>query len=204
MIVGIASSSLPDLQAASRTDRQLRQVVDDELLLRGAIAAGATSLDDARALGDEEAIARVVGYLGEAWRIAGVSWNDTGAFANADVLLGEGVALATAGEARIRIALALIRWGELRRCEGQFDGAIAMLTSAVEMCRADDGSPVLHFAMQHLGKALIGAEQYDVAIETLGEARELRVAMGRADLVSSTDEALLMARECSRFVTRST
>ncbi len=185
---------LPDLQNASTMDARLRQVVTDRELLDRARSIAGTHVAEARRRGDDPALFRALGYLGEAERMAG-------RFAASETALLEAQAMAIdRGDARMRVA-ALIRLGELDRCRERYGTAETLLREALAIA-ADSGDPAVtdyrHFALQHLGKTLLNAGRYPEAIEALETALTLRRERGLPSLITSTEEALVTARSAPR------
>lgn len=179
---------LPDLQAASVMDERLRQVVPDRDLLDRAERIANAHLADARRRGDEPALARALGYLGELHRMAG-------RFEDAHLALAEALAIATRrSDPRVRVA-ALIRLGELERCSDRYDAAEALLREALTLTGDEDTAGYRHFALQHLGKVFLNAGRLAEAITTLEAALAIRWTLGQPALVASTEEALAAARD---------
>jgi tetratricopeptide (TPR) repeat protein len=84
----------------------------------------------------------------------------------------------------IRLAQTLLRLG-------QGEEAVDLLSGVVERCRQDNRlASLLHFALQHLGKAQWELGHADEARSALQEALSLRQETGDADLVESTRMAL--------------
>jgi tetratricopeptide (TPR) repeat protein len=174
-------------------DEQLRQVIGDDAVLRDAIVAGRAAVREARACGSDD-LGRALGYLGEACRIAGTTWGAPDAFAEANAALGEALATARAAGDAVRLAAALIRIGELWRCEGRWPKAIAALEEASEISRDRVHGRYADFALQHLGKAYWNAGRSRDAIAALEEALAMRRQAGNEVLMASTEEALRAAR----------
>ena len=172
-------------------DAWLRQVVTDRALLDHARMIAATHVADARQRGDERALVRALGYLGEVDRLAG-------RFPESERSLGEALALATRqGDRRMRVA-ALIRLGELNRCRDRYDVAEALLREALGVSTDTDGAVYRHFALQHLGKTLLDAGRFLEAIETLESKLVIRRDLGEPSLIVSTEQALEAARASVR------
>lgn len=128
---------------------------------------------------------RLLGYLGEACRLAG-------RLDAADAALTEAlIASISSGKAR-SITAGLIRLGELRRCEDRFAEAEKLLREALLL--ADErGHPdcavYRDFALQHLD---VGRP--DEAMALFEQALTIRRAAGATSLTASTEEALRLAR----------
>lgn len=187
-------SNLPDLQTLSTMDLRLRQVATDPDAVGRAIEMARVHLSDARSSGDRRAVIRALGYLGEAYRLAG-------RFDEADVALTEALLLArSSGDAR-SIAAGTIRLGELRRCQDRYPEAEALLREAATL--ADDPAhsgcaAYRDFALQHLGKTVLDAGRPDEAIALLERALTIRTAASAASLIASTEQALSRAKRAAR------
>lgn len=183
--------SLPDLQGASLMDARLRQVVADRSLLDRARPVAESHITDAQRRGDEPALVRALGYLGEVDRIAG-------RFAESQMVLERALDIATRrGERRMRVAT-LIRLGELNRCRDRVDAAEALLREALDGSSDPDCADYRHFALQHLGKTLLDAGRFGDAVETLETALAVRRDLGEPSLIASTEQALAAARASSQ------
>lgn len=140
--------------------------------------------------GDEPALVRALGYLGEVDRISG-------RFVESAMVLERALDIATRrGERRMRVAT-LIRLGELNRCRDRFDAAEALLNQALGASADPDCADYLHFALQHLGKTLLDAGRLQDAVETLETALAVRRELGEPSLIASTEQALAVARAAS-------
>jgi tetratricopeptide (TPR) repeat protein len=74
---------------------------------------------------------------------------------------------------------------------GQLDEALAQAEQvASELERR--ASPLLHYALHHLGKVQLQAGQVTRARRSLTQARALRQVLGHAELVDSTEQALAL------------
>ncbi len=84
----------------------------------------------------------------------------------------------------IRLAQALLRLGH-------GDDSVNLLTGIAERCRQESElSSMLHFALQHLGKAFWETGRSDHARVAFLEALALRREIGDQDLIESTEMAL--------------
>lgn len=129
--VNVTLPSLPDLQTVSEMDARLRQVVTDRELLDRARTIAEAHVADARQRGDEPALVRALGYLGEVDRLAG-RWPES------ETSLDEALSIATRrGDRRMR-AVALIRLGELNHCRDRYDAAEALLREALSVSADPD------------------------------------------------------------------
>lgn len=83
--------------------------------------------------------------------------------------------------------------GELNRCRDRYDVAEALLREALSVSADPDGGHYRHFALQHLGKALLDAGRFLDAIEALEAALAIRRDLGEPSLIASTKQALSAA-----------
>ncbi|MBD0329460.1 MAG: hypothetical protein ICV64_05080 [Thermoleophilia bacterium] len=174
--------ALPDLEALSELDERLRARPTDARAVRDALARAETALAAARRGGDRRAEQRLLGYVGNARRLLG---HHEAAVAD----LRESRRLAERlGDQRAAV-VALARLGEALRCADRSEEAVRTLRRA-EREAAASAAELRHFALQHLGKALLDAGDDAGARACLGEALALRRARGDAELVASTEAAL--------------
>lgn len=167
-------------------DARLRQVVPDQSLLDHAERIANEHVTDARQRGDDPALARAVGYLGELHRMAG-------RFDASATALQEALTTATRlGDDRIRVT-ALLRLGELERCRDRYDAAETLLRDALDRTADARCADYRHFALQHLGKTYLNAGRLTEAIATLEAALSIRQRLGAPSLIASTQEALAWA-----------
>lgn len=178
------SRPLPDLSSFVAFDERLREVPTDRVAIEGALACALRGLAAASAVGDERAIVRLLGYLGNAERMLG---NHAQAIAHH----GEALRLAECLGDRRSMGVALIRLGETYRCADEFADAERLLQQAVEETR---GQPLHDFALQHLGKCLTDRGRFDDAISSLSEALRLRQEKSDTELIASTELALERVR----------
>lgn len=85
-----------------------------------------------------------------------------------------------------------IRLAQWHQAAGELGTARRHLDALVARCRADGAlQPLLHFALQHLGKVLYELGEHDAALACLREAYGLRQALARAaELLASTELAI--------------
>jgi tetratricopeptide (TPR) repeat protein len=179
--------TLPDLNRLARMEA-LRQVPSDPPAVEHAVAAAEAALASARAERDDEAVRRLLGYLGGAYRMLG----------RLDAAIAaheEERALAEHAADGSRLVVALIRLGEAYRCADRYDDAAAALRDALALAPPD----LEHFALQHLGKVLLDGGDVSGAEECLERSLELRRALGDPELVASTEQALAAARAVGRW-----
>lgn len=181
-------SALPDLQAMSRMDGRVRQVATDTPTVERAIETARAHLSAARSAGNQRAMIRILGYLGE--RLAG-------RLDEADATLSEALTASRLAKDARSIVVGLIRLGELRRCQDRYADAEVFLREALAIAE-DPGHPECamyrDFALQHLGKTVLDAGRRDEAVALLERALTIRTASGAASLIASTEQALRRAR----------
>jgi tetratricopeptide (TPR) repeat protein len=170
--------TLPDLEGLSREDARLRWVAADPAAVEAAAAEAEARLDD-----PEADRLRLLGYLGNAYRLLGRHTDAVAAHEQARDLA------ASAGVIRA-YAVALVRLGESYRCADRFVEAEGVLRQALAVAPPGVG----HFALQHLGKTLLDRGAAAEAEGVLDEALDRRLAAGDAALVRSTERALAAAR----------
>lgn len=181
--------SLPDLKGAISMDDRLREIAQNERLIEGAIAEAQLAVDEARRNGDRRSEVRLLGYLGNAFRVLG---RGDEAIAALEESLRGAEAL---GDERAR-AIALIRLGEAQRCRDELKPAENTLRRALSTARArSEAADLVDFALQHLGKCLLDLGRLDEAEAVLEEALVLRKAKGDDELIASTELALARLRE---------
>lgn len=138
----------------------------------------------------EVALAREDGLAQPELRQVGVGLIALGEYRSARRVLT--LALSRADTPRQRVAT-LINLGDAHRYAGDLPGAEPKYTQAIET--AQSACPeVLHFAMQHYGKHLIDARRPKLAAEVLEEVLRMRRKVGDSALITSTQEALNLAR----------
>ncbi|QPF71585.1 hypothetical protein G8A07_00700 [Roseateles sp. DAIF2] len=98
-------------------------------------------------------------------------------------------AQAAMGDARTRSASELRLVQVLQRL-GRVNEAVRLASEVV--AQQSNDSPVRHFALHHLGKALMQAGAHGEARAALVEALALRLALGNAELIASTRQALTL------------
>ncbi|WP_323929296.1 tetratricopeptide repeat protein [Aeromonas veronii] len=111
-----------------------------------------------------------------------------GRAAQAEAILREVISAQMVSEddaARVSSELRLVQ--VLQRLD-RADEAVSLASQVVE--RLQPNSLMLHFALHHLGKALVQTGAYDNARAVLSEALSLRQALGKSELIASTQEAL--------------
>ena len=111
-----------------------------------------------------------------------------GRAAQAEAILREVISAQMVSEddvARVSSELRLVQ--VLQRLD-RADEAVSLATQVV--CRLQPKSLMRHFALHHLGKALVQTGAYDNARAVLSEALSLRQALGKSELIASTLEAL--------------
>jgi len=163
----------------------LRQTIADRDALRIALERDLAAL--AAGVADEHARARLLGRVGEAYRMLGDP--DRAAPYLSEALLAARHLGDEPGVAAnlIRLATALQHGGEHPRAESLFREALAF-------SGRPDCATYKDFALQHLGKCLVETGRIDEAIGCFEEALAARLAKGDAALVASTEEALAAAR----------
>ncbi|MBT9457003.1 MAG: hypothetical protein IV097_10325 [Burkholderiaceae bacterium] len=116
----------------------------------------------------------------------------------AEVVLHGVIAAQTAtGSAGARSASEL-RLVQVFQRLGRVNEAVSLATEVV--ARQSDDSPGHHFALHHLGKALIQAGEHGKARVSLSKALAFRLALGNSGLIESTRQALAVL-EASRLAT---
>ncbi|HDX8427481.1 hypothetical protein ACK356_07345 [Aeromonas veronii] len=111
-----------------------------------------------------------------------------GRAAQAEAILREVISAQMVSEddaARVSSELRLVQ--VLQRLD-RADEAVSLATQVV--CRLQPTSLMRHFALHHLGKALVQTGAYDNARAVLSEALSLRQTLGKSELIASTLEAL--------------
>ncbi|HGE8241869.1 tetratricopeptide repeat protein [Aeromonas veronii] len=111
-----------------------------------------------------------------------------GRAAQAEAILREVISAQMVSEddvARVSSELRLVQ--VLQRLD-RLDEAVSLASQVVE--RLQPNSLMRHFALHHLGKALVQTGAYDNARTVLSEALSLRQALGKSELIASTLEAL--------------
>lgn len=78
---------------------------------------------------------------------------------------------------------------------GRVNEAVRLATEVV--ARQSNGSPGQHFALHHLGKALMQAGAHGEARAALSKALALRLTLGNAELLASTRQALALLEPSS-------
>jgi tetratricopeptide (TPR) repeat protein len=180
-------TTLPDLQSATTDDERLRQVVCDQEAFARGIAVAEERLGAARAECDWVEVARLLGYLGDAYRVLY-------RLDEAIRVLDEALSLSRqVGDQRLIIANT-VRLGEANRYRDDIATAEPLLRDAVQLARESKHVVYEGFALQHLGKCLMDAGEFSEAVSVLKESLAIRRASGRDDLVSSTERALAVAR----------
>jgi len=169
--------TLPDLEPLSREDARLRWVAADD----AAVADAAARAEERLAAAEPAERLRLLGYLGNAYRL--LRRHD-------DAVAAHERAAALAEGPRER-AVALTRLGESLRCADRYGEAEAVLRGAVAAAPPE----VRHYALQHLGKTLLDAGARREATALLEDTLALRRAGGDAALIASTERALAAARE---------
>lgn len=84
-----------------------------------------------------------------------------------------------------------IRYGIALQFSGRHSDAIRMFDSALNLIRLRRMRKIRDYALQHKGKCLAEMEAYDQAVVCFLEALRLRRRRGEADLIRSTEEAIL-------------
>ncbi|MFQ1728785.1 hypothetical protein [Aeromonas veronii] len=111
-----------------------------------------------------------------------------GRAAQAEAILREVISAQMVSEddiARVSSELRLVQ--VLQRLD-RLDEAVSLASQVVE--RLQPNSLMRHFALHHLGKALVQTGAYDNARAVLSEALSLRQALGKSELIASTLGAL--------------
>lgn len=165
-------------------DERLRQVAADPTRIERALARASTAL--ARTEDDRERV-RLLGYIGNAERMLG---RHDDAIAH---LCESATTAEQRGDRRAR-AIALIRLGEAYRCSDRLPESERQLRVALTVIDDVPLDGLRDFALQHLGKCLAEAGRTDEAVAALEEARAIREKKGAADLIASTQQALVWAR----------
>jgi tetratricopeptide (TPR) repeat protein len=89
---------------------------------------------------------------------------------------------------QIRLAHAL-HWKE------KYTEAFALFKSLLQVCKAGEGRRYLDFVFQHYGKCLLDAGQLQQGLDQFLQAHAIRVQKGDLELISSTEKAILYARD---------
>jgi tetratricopeptide (TPR) repeat protein len=170
--------SLPDLGPLVRFDERLREVPVEAEVVEAALSEALSALDAAKEGDDQQSL---LTYAGNAARILGRADESISLFRRAlDSADGE------------RGVAARVRLGEAYRCADRPEEAVSELEQALIDARRTGA--YVDFALQHLGKALIDAGEPEQAVTLLEEALELRRRRHDAELVESTELALVRAR----------
>jgi tetratricopeptide (TPR) repeat protein len=179
---------LPNLEPLTMMDAQLRQIPRDTAMFAKAIATGEQELALARAVAETSRLRRALLWCGTAHRIAGE-------YEIAEEQLREALELSRDASDTVQLIGTTIRLAELDRCRDAFTSAETLLRLALRLGERHGIKDYRDVALQHLGKTLIDAGSAAKAIPLLEEALVLRREKGAADLVASTEEALIRARE---------
>jgi tetratricopeptide (TPR) repeat protein len=108
--------------------------------------------------------------------------------------LDDAISIADAhGDARQQATLR-IRLADIHALSGCPEEALEILTDLVHRCTRDgELESLVDFVHQHLGKALLETGEIESGVGHLERARDLRLAKGDEELLSSTDQALAVA-----------
>lgn len=184
-------SALPDLSALTTFDERLREFATDADAVTAAIEAAEASLATARTHDDDHAVRRLLGYLGNGYRILGCP---TEAIAR----LQECFELADASNDARGRTVARIRLGEAYRCCDRLEESEMSLRAALAETHANARlADVRDFALQHLGKCLTDQGRVGEAVTSLEEALSLRKRKRNKNLIASTELALARAKSSS-------
>jgi tetratricopeptide (TPR) repeat protein len=178
---------LPDLRPATRFDAALREVPSDPAILSHGVERAHAMLAAARYRDDAASIVRMLGYLGNAYRILGYA-------DEAVAVLTEAVEQArAAGDQRAALANR-IRLGEALKYQGDIAQAERLFREAARVAQHTDLGDYRDFALQHLGKCRLEQGDAAEAVPLLEQALALRHDKGDPDLIASTTSALVLAR----------
>ncbi|GAB4003711.1 hypothetical protein GCM10029992_46580 [Glycomyces albus] len=138
----------------------------------------------------DKTLAREAGLAQPELRQIGVALVALGDYRQARSVLAR--ALDRAATPRQKVAT-LFNLGDAHRYDEDLPGAEPKYTEAIAIARSACPE-VLHFAMQHYGKHLIDARKPKRAAEVLEEVLRMRRKLGEPALLTSTQEALNLAR----------
>lgn len=111
-----------------------------------------------------------------------------GRAAQAEAILREVISAQMVSEDDVARVSSELRLVQVLQQLDRLDEAVSLASQVVE--RLQPNSLMLHFALHHLGKALVQTGAYDNARAVLSEALSLRQALGKSELIASTQEAL--------------
>lgn len=183
--------SLPDLSELIVFDSTLREVAKDSASLTSAISQAQEELEKAEATNNESDIIFLLGYLGNACRVANVL-SDSIQYLERAVVRSQ-----TNGNRKAEL-VNTIRLAEARKYDGEHAIAENMLRSVLDWTNDNGLSTYKDFVLQHLAKCLLEQGEVDDAISMLESTLELRTAKGNDELIRSTQLALQMARNMRR------
>lgn len=111
-----------------------------------------------------------------------------GRAAQAEAILREVISAQMVSEDDVARVSSELRLVQVLQQLDRLNEAVSLASQVVE--RLQPNSLMLHFALHHLGKALVQTGAYDNARAVLSEALSLRQALGKSELIASTQEAL--------------
>jgi tetratricopeptide (TPR) repeat protein len=179
--------NLPDLRELIMFDSTLREVAKDSAELTLAIHQAQKELEKAEADNNESDITFLLGYLGNACRVANL-------LSDSIQYLERAVFRSKTMEDRKGELVNTIRLAEARKYNGQYAIAEDILRSVLDWTNDNGLSTYKDFVLQHLAKCRLEQGAVDDAISMLESALELRIAKGNDELIRSTQLALQMAR----------
>ncbi|MDR6226581.1 tetratricopeptide repeat protein [Desmospora profundinema] len=182
--------ALVDLSPYTIFDEHLREVPTDLTVFAGAIRQAEKQLKQAVSDGDDAAILRLHGYIGDACRVAG-------RLDEAVEYLGEAIRLSRRTGNKRAEAANRIRLAEAKKYQGEGKVAERMLQEVAGETRVGKGADLHHFALQHWGKCLLDQGKPAEAISVLEKALALREALGNEGWLRSTRMALERAKKKS-------
>jgi tetratricopeptide (TPR) repeat protein len=185
--MGQQENALPDLQRYTAFDEELRELPTDRLVFTQAIREAQKQLKQAMQDSDDVVIIRLLGYLGDACRVAG-------RLTEAVEYLDEAVRRAQqCGISRAEYPNR-IRLAEVHKYRGEWAVAEGMLQQVAKTLQDDPQSDLYHFALQHWGKCLLDQQKWDEAIAILEETLAIRNQRGNRSWIHSTEIALKRAK----------
>ncbi|WP_139234645.1 hypothetical protein [Alicyclobacillus macrosporangiidus] len=179
--------NLPDLRSLTKFDARLREIPTDVDALRAAINQALSELDKAEASQHLDATVGLLGYLGNACRIIGLTTEAI------DYLERAVFRCRMLGDRKGEL-VNTIRLAEARKYNGDYQIAERLLRVALTWTDEEVLSNYKDFVLQHLGKCRLEQGAPEDAVQLLQEALKLRLEKGDKTLIESTEQALTLAR----------
>lgn len=168
--------------------RFLRQVATPSPSQLARLQEQLAELAIARESGDRQATLALLGELGEAYRMLGF-------LDEARPLLTEAVEVADRHADARRALVNRLRLATLLQYAEEHDAALPLFGAA--LARAEALGLLVDYVRQHRGKCLAELGRWDEAIADFEAALAARARGGDAALITSSREALELARRCA-------